>query len=177
MNLDWIGGRAVFEHHRLEIMAKGVHYRCQNTKMGGDPANRAKRHISFMQPLGKISLKKCREPGFWRGLYQKKICLTPPGRDQADFVSTAIMIIWWTRCQPAPVIYRIEILNIMTLEFRPAGDSLNYIIFLGLYLNLFQYIGCNNVGLSRRKTRLARNGISQNGLNFIQYVTPLNAIG
>jgi len=40
--------------------------------------------------LGKISLKKCREPGLRRGLYQKKICLTPPGRDQADFVSTAI---------------------------------------------------------------------------------------
>ena len=84
MNLDWIGGRAVFEHHRLEIMAKGVHYRCQDAKMGGDPANRAKRHISFMQPLGKISLKKCREPGWPSERIVSKKNLPDPSRERPD---------------------------------------------------------------------------------------------
>jgi hypothetical protein len=43
---------------------------------------------------------------------QKKIRLTPPGRDQADFIhETAIMIIS-ARCHPAPVNYQVEILRI-----------------------------------------------------------------
>jgi hypothetical protein len=79
MNLGRIGCRAVFKHHCFEIMAKSVHNRRQNTEVGGNSADGAKGYIACMQPWGRL---------------QKKICLIPPGRDQADYVSETAVIIF-----------------------------------------------------------------------------------